>query len=80
MNAKIEKLLQKEVGVILGKEGAQVQPNTPLASLGIDSMGFVELLVFIEKEFKIKLMESGLNKEDFQSISTLARRILKESS
>jgi acyl carrier protein len=80
MDIDIENLLQKEIGIILGKEAASLEKDTLLSSLGMDSMSFVELLVFIEKRFKIKLMESGLKKEDFQTITALAARISKEIS
>ena len=43
--------------------------------LGVDSLSFVELLVFIEKTFNIKLMESGLTREDFRTIHSLASSI-----
>jgi acyl carrier protein len=38
----------------------------------MNSMAFVELLVVIEKVFGLKLMETDLTKEDFQTIRSLA--------
>jgi acyl carrier protein len=43
--------------------------------MGVDSLGFVELLVVIEKKFKIKLMESGLTRSDFRTIRSLSEKI-----
>jgi len=76
--AQIEEALRKELSIILNTDSAGISNNTPLASLGLDSMSFVELLVFIEKKFNIKLMDSGLKKEDFYSVGPLAARIVKE--
>ena len=74
--AGIESELTNEITIILGVEAAQIKNSAPLHSLGMDSMSFVELLVFIEKRFKLNLMSSGLNKEDFQTITSLAQKIL----
>ena len=45
--------------------------------LGMDSLGLVELFVFIEKEFKINLMESDISQEDIMKIDSLAKSIYK---
>ncbi|HPO13686.1 MAG TPA: acyl carrier protein [Candidatus Hydrogenedentes bacterium] len=74
---QIEEKLVQRVAAILSTDAVKVKPETPLHTLGMDSLGFVELLVFIEKEFKIKLMESGLEREDFKTIRALAQRISK---
>jgi acyl carrier protein len=34
---------------------ALLEPDTPLGSLGIDSLGMVEILFFIEEEFRVRL-------------------------
>jgi len=72
---EIEKKLIRQITTILSSDTKKITPDAPLHSLGIDSLSFVELLVFIEKEFSIKLMESGLTGEDFKTIHSLARRI-----
>jgi acyl carrier protein len=74
----IQERLTHEIASILSVEPATIRPNTPLGELGLDSMGFVEVLVFIEKTFNLKLIESGLTREDFGSIQSLARRIVRE--
>jgi acyl carrier protein len=48
--------------------------------MGLDSIAFVDLLVFIEKQFKLALASSGLNQEDFASLNGLAQRIVRSSS
>lgn len=75
---QIEAKLTKQIAIILSLESKKISPEVPLHSLGVDSLSFVELLVFIEKEFKIKLMESGLQIEDFKTISSLASRISRQ--
>jgi acyl carrier protein len=74
---KIEEKLIHQIAAILAVDKVKIKPEVPLHTLGVDSLSFVELLVFIEKEFKIKLMESGLTGEDFKTIHSLARRINK---
>ena len=74
---QVEEKLICQIATILSADSKKIKPEAPLHSLGVDSLSFVELLVFIEKEFKIKLMESGLTGEDFKTIHSLARRINK---
>ena len=75
---QIAAALIQEISVILSKDPSQISPDKPLGDLGIDSMAFVEILVFIEKTFQLKLIESGLAKEDFQTIHSLSLRIASE--
>jgi acyl carrier protein len=75
---KIEDSLIKEVAVILEEDILNITADKPLGEMGIDSLSFVELLVAVEKSFGVKLMESGLTKEDFRTLGTLARRIASE--
>lgn len=75
---KIEGLLIKEVSVILEEDVSNINAQKSLAEMGIDSLSFVELLVAIEKNFGVKLMESGLTKEDFRTLGALAKRIAAE--
>ncbi|MCX5694859.1 MAG: acyl carrier protein [Candidatus Omnitrophica bacterium] len=72
---QIEEKLIRQIAAILSMDSTKIKPEAPLHSLGVDSLSFVELLVFIEKEFKIKLMESGLTGEDFKTVHSLAKRI-----
>ncbi|MFH1904158.1 MAG: acyl carrier protein [bacterium] len=71
----IEETLIQEVATILGVDSSTISSNAPLHTLGIDSFSFVELLVFIEKTFNLKLMESGLTRENSQTIHLLASYI-----
>jgi acyl carrier protein len=40
---------------------ARLTPDEPLSSLGIDSLGMVEMLFFIEEEFRVHLPSEGAN-------------------
>lgn len=71
----IEETLIREVAAILSRDPGTIEPEIPLHEIGIDSLGFVELLVVIEKMFKIKLMESGLTRSDFRTIRSLSSKI-----
>ena len=73
---EIEQILVKEIGIILG--GVQVSEDVPLHDLGLDSMGFVELLVFIEKKFALKLVDSGLARDNFRTVRILANSIYEK--
>ena len=75
----IEKALIHEVATILAVDSSTISLNAPLHTLGIDSFSFVELLVFIEKTFNLKLMESGLTRENSQTIHLLASYISRMS-
>lgn len=74
---EIENKLINQISSILSCSSSLIKPDAQLHTLGVDSLSFVEILVFIEKEFKIKLIESGLEKEDFKSVRSLAARINK---
>ena len=77
--AQIEEALQCEIALILSKdEPSAVNPTQPLHSMGIDSMSFVEILLFIERTYNLRLIESGLSREDFETIRSLALRIERE--
>jgi acyl carrier protein len=71
----IEETLIKEVAAILSIDKGSVGPEVPLHELGLDSLGFVELLVVIEKTFRIRLMDSGITRNDFKTIRSLASKI-----
>ena len=51
----------------------EVNADTPFNKLGIDSMAIIELVLFIERKFKISIPESGLVPSNFKSINTLAQ-------
>ena len=74
---EIEEILLSEAASILAMDRADLAVDAPFESLGMSSLGFVELLVVIEKTFNLKLMETDLSRDDFQTIRSLALRIDK---
>ncbi len=74
----IEDTLVRGIASILSKDKSSVAVDVPFHKLGIDSLGFVEILVFIEKTFNLQLIESGLEKKDFETIRALASFIQKK--
>ena len=74
---EIREILRTEAASILAVDPAAVGVDAPFHSLGMSSLGFVELLVVIEKRFNLKLMETDLSRDDFRTIRSLALRISK---
>jgi acyl carrier protein len=74
---EIERTLIAEAANILSVDPTTVTVDTAFQSLGMSSMAFVELLVVIESTFDVKLMETDLSRNDFQTIGSLALRISK---
>lgn len=68
----VEDTLVQRIASILSKDKSSIAVDVPFHKLGIDSLGFVEILVFIEKTFDLRLIESGLNKKDFETMRSLA--------
>lgn len=73
----IETMLQEGIASITDADAASLAVDRPFHELGIDSLGFVEILVFIEKNFKLQLIQSDLTRKDFESIRSLASFIHK---
>lgn len=76
-----EEVIQKlttHVAMLVSSDVGAVASDKPLHLLGLDSMGFVDLLVFIEKQFNLSLMSSGLVQDDFISLAVLAKRIVQD--
>lgn len=74
----IEDKLIQGIASITSRDKAAVEADMPFHKLGIDSMGFVEVLVFIEKTFNLKLIELDLTKKDFETIHSLASFISRK--
>jgi acyl carrier protein len=74
----IENKLVQGIAVITAKDESAIAPDIPFHELGIDSLGFVEILVFIEKTFKLPLIASDLTKKDFETIHSLAAFISRQ--
>ncbi len=69
---EIEEQLIQGIASITNQEASTITPDKPFPELGIDSLGFIEILVFIEKTFNLQLIASDLTKKDFETIHALA--------
>jgi acyl carrier protein len=74
---EIESTLLEGIASILSADKSSLAADLPFHELGIDSLGFVEILVFIEKTFKLQLIQSDLTKKDFETVRSLASFIHK---
>jgi len=54
---------------------SEVDVKAHLMELGLDSLGLVEIFVFIEKRFNLKLLDAGITRKDMESLSALAAYI-----
>ena len=69
---EIEKILIQGISSIKNLEVSEVASERSFHDMGIDSLGLVEILVFIEKTFKLELIASDLTKQDFETVHSLA--------
>ncbi len=69
---EIEDTLIQEIASITNQNASAIASDVPFHEQGIDSLGFVEILVFIEKTFKLPLIASDLTKKDFETLHSLA--------
>jgi len=65
----IEQLLCSELQPL--KPG-KITPESTLASIGVDSLKLVSLLLVIEQKFGVNLMKIGMKPQDMLSVHTLA--------
>ena len=69
---EIERTLLEGIAAILSVDKASLAADRPFHELGVDSLGLVEILVFIEKTFKLQLIQSDLTRKDFETVRSLA--------
>jgi acyl carrier protein len=75
---EIEDTLIQGISSITNKDSSALAPDVPFHELGIDSLGFIEILVFIEKTFKLPLIASDLTRKDFETVHALAAFISRK--
>ncbi len=75
---EIESALKNEICTITGKKPEELDADRPLSWNGINSMGFVELLLSVNRLWNVNLVDAGLGTADVSSLSALAERIGKE--
>lgn len=73
--------LRAHVAPFIGAARADdVAPDRCLHELGLDSMGLVDLLVFVEKRFGVSLLAAGVRQDDLASLAALASKIAEHSA
>ena len=53
-------------------KSVECDENTRLSSIGVDSLALVEILLFIERRFKISVPDSHLTRKNLETIQALA--------
>lgn len=61
---------------ILDKQ-VKLDPETPFSEIGIDSMSIIQIVLFIERKFKVALSEKELTPDNLRSIKSLTECTLK---
>ena len=69
-------VLMKEIGMITGTETG-LDPDRTLHENGINSMGFMELLLCVENRWHVSLIEKGITPKDIASVRAFAKTILE---
>jgi acyl carrier protein len=69
---RVERELLAAIRERLLDPGVEMEPTTPLASVGLDSMAVMQLLLLIEESFGLWLPESGLTRESLRDVRSLA--------
>ena len=72
----VELQLCREFETLMSLKSGSVTSETNLATLGVDSLRFVSLLLIIEQKFGVNLMKIGLKPTDMQTVRTLSAAIL----
>ena len=69
---EISRQLQVFIQNTIVEKHIVVQEETSFNQLGIDSMSIIELVLFIERKFRIAIPEADLLPTNFASVRTLA--------
>lgn len=74
---EIETKLAGRLAMLLRMEQDAVRPDSRLEDLGMDSMRFVDLFIFIEKEFGVELISTDMQRADLETPQALAASIAR---
>ncbi len=73
--AEIEDGLRQELAVVLNQKPDELALDRPLHEIGVDSIAFVELMVFVEKRFGVSLLEAKLGRGDIETLHAIAASV-----
>jgi acyl carrier protein len=68
---EIKKYIQKNILA----EAVQIDANTNLKQVGIDSFSTVEIILFIERKFGVSIPDEKLLPENFKTLKSLAATV-----
>ncbi len=71
---QIEKDLSEYIKALTGTD-IDIQTETKLADLDVDSISLVKIFVFIERNFGISLLDAGLSKDQIETFGALVKSI-----
>jgi acyl carrier protein len=71
----VQDALRQELAMVLNQPPAELALDLPLHEIGVDSIAFVELMVFIEKRFGISLLDAQLERKDIESLHAIASSV-----
>lgn len=75
MAVSLESIEQTLCTELESQTPGKVTPLCTLASLGVDSLKLVSLILLIEQKFGVNLMKIGMKPEDMVSVATLAAAV-----
>lgn len=74
---EISAKLCDEIALVTGVDKSEINADQSLSDNGVNSLGFVELLLAVEHEFGVKLMDNGLSRDNIASVHALAEKIIQ---
>ncbi len=82
MTTEIASALENHISAkILKQPGRKIEPGEPLISGGlIDSFSLVDLALFVEDTFGVRIEDSELNAQTFDTLSQLTDLIRRRQS
>ena len=73
--AGIKKELGEYILALTGSD-AEITDDTELSALDVDSISLVKIFVFIERQFGVSLLNTGLSKEQISTFGALAASVV----
>ena len=80
VNADVQRRLLDLVQAILKQNAikAEIDLDSPLVDVGLTSMDMVNLMLGVEAEFDFTIAQSEITPENFQSVRTLERMVMRQ--
>lgn len=77
---QLEKELMQFLKNNILAEDVNLQPESNLSQIGIDSFSIVEIILFVERKFGISIPEHQLLPEHFQSVEAITTLLLEQKA